>query len=393
MARYFSADLIFPVLEQPIRNGWIETNDDGVITRLGEGMAPGEAEKFKGILIPGFVNAHCHLELSHLRGRISEKAGMTCFISNLVSQRFLSTKEEQLRAMKIAEEEMINNGIAAVGDISNFALSHKIKSAGNLYYHTFVEVLGLDPIIADEVMMNGRSLYSLFSGSSKNKASIVPHSAYSLSDRLFELLDKEYKNEFPVSIHMQESMDEYEFCAKKTGSFAQLFLNFHLNIHSFKETPDLTPIKRTLPKLKNCNKLMMVHNTFTKKEEIAWAEMEHENLYWCLCPNANLFISGHLPDFQLYNSGNRKVTIGTDSLASNHQLSILEELKVIQQTSPEIPFKNLIKWSTQNGAEFLGIESRYGSLTIGKNPGITLIEDVNTDTLILNKNSSSRRVV
>ena len=109
------------------------------------------------------------------------------------------------------------------------------------------------------------------------------------------------------------------------------------------------------------------------KADINFAQSEHQQLYWCLCPNANLYIENILPNLAVLNEAELKLTLGTDSLASNHQLNILTEMQVLQDEK-QIPFNESIKWATLNGAEFLGIANQYGSLAIDKKPGIVLIE-------------------
>ncbi len=393
MNRRFSADLIFTGDRPAIKNGWIECDHDGKICSINESTIPKNAEILNGIIVPGFINTHCHLELSHLRGCIPEKQGMSAFIRSLFAQRFTFSAEEQLSAMQKAEDEMFQNGIVAVGDISNFENSFEVKNNSRLHYHTFVEVLGLDPTKAEEIILKAKSLSEKFSSIKNHSSSLVPHAPYSVSDWLFELLSTEYKNNSPVSIHMEESMDEYQFCTNKTGPFAELFSDLGLDYSLFKATSESTPLQRTLPKLVASNNLLLVHNTYTNEEEIAWASSQHKNIYWCLCPNANRYITDSLPDFNLFNSDQLKVTIGTDSLASNHKLNILDELRIIQQTNPEIPFDRLIKWATINGATFLGIENTFGSISEGKTPGLVLLEGIDVENLEINKDVKIDRIV
>ena len=393
MNRIFSADLIFSGDSPAIKNGWIECDYNGKIISINESAIPKNAEIFNGIIVPGFINTHCHLELSHLLGCITEKQGMTAFISSLFAQRFSFSTEEQLAAMQKAEDEMLQNGIVAVGDISNFESSFEVKKNARLYYHTFVEVFGLDPMRAEEIILKAKSLSEKFSCIEKHTSSLVPHAPYSVSDWLFELLSAEYKNNSPVSIHMEESMDEYQFCYNKTGPFAKLFSAFGIDYSLFKATPDATPLQRTLPKLIASNNLLLVHNTYTTIEEIDWATSQHENIYWCLCPNANQYITNRLPDLNFFNNDRLKVTIGTDSLASNHSLNVLDELKIIQRSNHDIPFDRLIKWATINGAAFLGIEKTFGSISEGKTPGLVLLEGIDVESLIINDSVKIRRIV
>jgi len=393
MNRIFSADLIFTSNGPAISKGWIETDTSGKIISVNEGGIPKNAEIFKGAIVPGLINTHCHLELSHLRGCINEKEGMSAFIRSIIRQRFTALQEEQIAAMISADIEMYKNGIVAVGDISNFEISHEVKKQSKIYYHTFVEVLGLDTAKAEEIILKGNKIVDLFSQSKSYQSNLVPHSSYSVSDLLFELLRTENNSDLPASIHMEESLDEYEFCATKTGPFAKLFGELGIDISSFKSDAELTPLQLTLPKLISENNWLFVHNTFVTETEIKWAETNCKNIFWCLCPNANLFITNKIPNLDLFNNDYLNVTIGTDSLASNYSLNIIDELKIIQQNKSTIPFERLIKWATINGAKFLGIENIFGSISVGKKPGLVLLEGIDEESLKLNDNVKVRRLI
>ena len=140
-------------------------------------------------------------------------------------------------------------------------------------------------------------------------------------------------------------------------------------------------------------KLLLVHNTASEQQDIEFVENYFSQAYWCLCPNANLYIENQLPEINLFRSNACKITLGTDSLASNRQLSIFEEIKTIQKHFPEIPLTELIRWGTMNGAEFLGLDHKLGSFGKGKNPGVVLIENADTQTLKLKPGSTSRLII
>jgi cytosine/adenosine deaminase-related metal-dependent hydrolase len=131
--------------------------------------------------------------------------------------------------------------------------------------------------------------------------------------------------------------------------------------------------------LSQINKLILVHNTVTTKEDIEFAQQTNKELYWCLCPLANLYIENTLPDVNLLYASNCKLVVGTDSLASNDHLSIWDELSVLHAHFPTIPLEEKLRWATSNGAEALGMNSTLGSLENGKQPGIVFIENFNIE--------------
>ena len=108
-----------------------------------------------------------------------------------------------------------------------------------------------------------------------------------------------------------------------------------------------------------------MHNTFAEKEDIS-------SNYYCTCPKANLYIENTLPDYSIFNPD--KLCIGTDSLASNNSLSILEELQIIQENTI-FDLNTLLKMASKNGAEAMGFEN-LGTFEKGKIPGVNLIKSM-----------------
>jgi cytosine/adenosine deaminase-related metal-dependent hydrolase len=132
-----------------------------------------------------------------------------------------------------------------------------------------------------------------------------------------------------------------------------------------------------LPFFKKNQPLILVHNVYTKAEDIVYAqtmsEFENSALYFCLCPHANQYISNKLPDVNMFVNNEMNLVLGTDSLASNDQLSIMAEIKLLQQHFPHISIVEMLKWATSNGAKALKINDVYGSFEKGKRPGVVLI--------------------
>ena len=377
MLRYLSADYIFPVSSEPIKDGIVVIDESGVIVDIIDGGRRSEisatTELYQGIIVPGFVNSHCHLELSHMHGKIPKGAGLVSFISAIISQR--SADEYQvMAAMKTYDELMFANGIVAVGDISNNKLSKSVKQNSRIYYHTFIELLGFDPLRAETVFQKALDLKADFT---PLPASFAPHAPYSVSAELFSILKnyaEDHENLF--SMHNQESESENEFFLHKSGPFIDFYKMLNLNI-SFFQARSKTSLQALLTLFPVNQKIVLVHNTFTNLEDIAAVKNSKKNITWCLCPNANLYIEQRLPDLALLLNSELNLTVGTDSLASNDKLCILSELKTIKEHFSELPSSQIIRWATLNGAQFLGIDSKFGSIEKGKTPGLNLILNVN----------------
>jgi cytosine/adenosine deaminase-related metal-dependent hydrolase len=142
---------------------------------------------------------------------------------------------------------------------------------------------------------------------------------------------------------------------------------------------------------------LLVHNTTSDPADIAGAEAWAQNgVYWATCPNANLYIENRLPNYRYFLDAGVKVTVGTDSLTSNWQLSILEELRTIHRYQSYVPFAELLRWATLNGAEALGFAAELGSLTVGKQPGVLLLSGLSgadPDSFRIGPSTTGKRLV
>lgn len=377
--RKISADYIFPIASEPIKNGQISVNNHGTILEVSgpSSIIPPTSDiHYEGIICPGFINTHCHLELSHMRAQVSEKAGMMQFIKEILSKRASFSEQEIQTAIADADAEMIKNGIVAVGDISNNNDTFNQKTKSSIFYHTFIEVFDFNPEKADELFANALDLGKQLKQLSH---SIVPHAPYSVSEKLFRLISEEAKKKNSIiSIHNQESLAESELFISQSGPMFEAFSRMGINMKLIPKT-GVNSLRTTFPKLPLSQKILFVHNTFTTKEDLDWitSHIAHftSHIFFCTCPNANMYIESKLPDYNIFIEENASVTIGTDSLASNWSLSILDEVKTIAKHYPQIPLQTLLTWATKNGAEFLGL-NQLGTIEKGKKPGLNLLKNM-----------------
>ncbi len=370
------------------------TNEEGVIKDIAPLAEAGDnIQTFEGILSPGFVNCHCHLELSHMKGLIPEHTGLVPFILSILQQRH-ATEEQIIIAMKLADEAMLQAGIVAVGDISNNALSFGPKQKSSLHYHNFIEVSGFSPAIAQPRFEIALEVYHTFKAHFPHHTSLVPHAPYSVSTDLFGLIDALDNNPLS-SIHNQETPDENEFFFTGDGAFNLLYETIGVTIKSFYKPSGKTSLQTVLPLITKPKKLLLVHDTFTSQSDIDVLKATPASIQqtiFCLCVNANLYIENKLPPIDLFLQNDCEIVLGTDSLASNHLLSILSEIKTITQNFPHIPLQTILQWATDNGAKALGMEDTLGSFKFGKKPGIVNITNLNKAGNIT-KDSKSVRVL
>ncbi len=406
MIKKISANKIYPITTSPIENGVVIVDENGKIQAIDvlDNHDKTEVEFFNGVIVPGFINAHCHLELSHLNGVAQTGTGLIDFISQVIKNRNHSPEIIQ-EAIAREEKNMIDVGIAAVGDISNTTDTFAQKRKENLYYCTFVEYFDLfqEDNTANTIAQYD-AVYDALTETDKNRKSKSPHAPYSVSRKLFDLLSrhaelvsaskipKQIWNDVTVSIHNQETPPENELFLTKTGDFISFYERIGCKTDAI---PNIgkSAIHYALEYLHKQNRNLFVHNTLSTKADIAAAHQQlgKENVFWATCPNANLYIENNLPNYKNFLETNATVCIGTDSLTSNWQLNILEEMKTILKYQSYLDFGTVLNWATINGAKALGFADVLGSIELGKTPGLVLIKNMENGKLT--NQSTSKRIV
>ncbi len=372
--RKFSAPKIFDGYRF-WQNKVLITHANGEIKEIIDVKEAGDGvEYFEGILSPGLINAHCHLELSHLKGSIPPHTGLVDFVFSVVNTRFSANDEEIFAAIIKADEEMTANGIVAVGDICNNALTVNRKKHSLIHYCNFIETSGWEVGIAASRIEKARQLLEIFDHECPGKNAVVPHAPYSVSEKLWEMVIPYYQGK-TVSIHNQESRAENELFMNGNGDLMRLFDAFKIRNIEHKVTGK-SSVQSYFEKMTVAKNIILVHNSFINEEDILFLKKEtevFEKIYFCLCPNANLYIENVLPPIELLLKHQAKIVLGTDSLASNHSLNIYNEIKTVQENFPFIELETLLNWATITGAKALGMEDQLGSFEKGKKPGVVAI--------------------
>jgi cytosine/adenosine deaminase-related metal-dependent hydrolase len=211
-----------------------------------------------------------------------------------------------------------------------------------------------------------------------------------MSLTLFRLLRNESFNNKVTSIHFMETAGEEIFLKNQTGPIMSSYERSGLippRLETAKSHSDVI-----LNEITKSGNLILVHNTFVDRNTIRMIK-ERKNLFWCLCPNSNIHIENKIPPLDMLIEEGCEIIIGTDSLASNANLSILEELKTLQLKFPEIPIKDLVSWATMNGAKALGEEEQFGKIEAGKKPGLLLLQNVDLQNMKLLPDSFVTRLI
>lgn len=342
-----------------------------VIDIVAAADAGDDVETFSGILSPGFINCHCHLELSHLKNIIPPHTGLVDFLCSVVTKRGFEQEliQEEIRR---AEQEMFENGIVAVGDIGNTADTAAVKRNSKIRWHNFVEVLGFtDEKAVSNVQQYTRVAEQLKAG---HRTSLVPHAPYSISPRTFQLINEATANQI-ISIHNQETAAEDELYKTGQGDFLRLFNLFGFTGSPFPVTGK-SSIRSYLPYFNNGQTVFLIHNSFMPEEDIIWANAYAAanglQLVYCFCINANLYIENKVPAVTLFQQQHCNVVLGTDSYSSNWQLNITEEIQALLQHTT-VTKEQALQMATLNGAKAMQWQNDLGSFEKNKQPGIVLI--------------------
>jgi len=374
----FKADRIFDGSKFR-ENSVLVTEDDGtVVTIIPSGEAGENVRSFEGILSPGLINCHGHLELSHLKDVIPPGTGLIEFLLSVVTKRNFPQDVIQEKIGK-AEQEMYENGIVAAGDISNTSDALETKTKNRIRWQNFIEVLGISDEKAAANIGNYNKIAKEHSEKLApiNRTVLTPHAPYTIGKKTFELLNELTAGKI-ISIHNQEHPAEDELYKTGKGDFLKLLAFF-----GYKESPlpvtGESSLRSWLRYFDKQKKIFLVHNTYTHEEDVQFANeyaAEHAiELVFCLCPNANLYIENKLPPVEMLVKNDCHIVLGTDSYSSNWQLSIAKEMQSIRKGFPEIPLEKIFQWATLNGAKALDWEKDLGSFEKGKKPGIVLVNE------------------
>jgi cytosine/adenosine deaminase-related metal-dependent hydrolase len=337
-------------------------------------------EFYAGVLCAGFVNAHCHTELSYLRGAIARGEGFAAFAREIGRVRGLFSAEQRQQALLAADAAMWQEGVEVVGDVVNDESSFAVKLRSRISYLSFSEVFGL-----------GSTTESARRLTVNPHTSLTPHSTYSVQDAVFrEIADEgsQTQRPQPLSIHFMES-DAEAALFRGEGSLAAWYAKMGWQCDFLHYG---SPARRVVESVPHDRGVLLVHNCCVGRDDVRLIESHFDSVGWVLCPRSNDYISRLQPPVSMLREEGVRICIGTDSLASNDSLSMMAEMRALGH----IPLREVARWATINGAEALGVEADKGSVERGKHSGIVLLEGVAMEAdgeLYLTDRSLARRLV
>ena len=380
---------------EPIRNGYVEYDNDGTLLAVGvcQDIAAEQAF-YEGAIVPGFVNAHCHVELSHLHGKFRKGTGMAGFIDQINELRDWAGKEVKTQLVKKWMDRMWADGVSAMADISNDDSSFEVKKSHPMYTRTFLEVFGSEPEMCDGVMAEVAGLNDVADAAGIDAAP-TPHSCYTMSPQLLSASSAAGLAKGYLSYHSQESQEEEDLLRRGSGAM------YENRKRSGMSTPPVTgesSLQYFIDRLAAAvpapydGHILLVHNVCLSPDDIDAARKVMNNVFWAICPLSNIFIHNALPPVDLMRRNGLDIMVGTDSLSSNDDLSMVKELVCLHTNFPEVPMTELLSWASLNGARFLSKDDVLGSLTVGKRPGLVFIDGLD-DEGNLTAASSSKRII
>ena len=387
-----TAEYIYTLESEPIRNGFVEYEEDGTITAVGQCEA-GE-EVMSGAIVPGFVNAHCHVELSHLHKKFRKGTGMAGFIDQINELRDWAGREVKQQLVQEWMDKMWNDGVSAMADISNDDTSFDVKKSHKMYTRTFLEVFGSEPEMCEGVMNDVPALKDVADEAGIDAAP-TPHSCYTMSPQLLSASAAAGLESGYLSYHSQESQEEEDLLISGSGAM------YENRKRSGMSTPPVTgesSLKYFLDRLADVKpapydeNILLVHNVCLQQSDIDAVKQTMNNAYFAICPLSNIFIHNALPPIDLMRKNGLAIALGTDSLSSNDDLDVMKELVCLHENFPQVPMNELFTWASRNGARFLGKDDVLGSIAAGKCPGIVHISALDENGFITAE-SRSRRII
>ena len=362
------AGYVVPISRPPIEDGAVLTAGGSIL----EVASYRELEKSKpagarvidhgeAALIPCLVNAHAHLELSCMRGRISlPQDGFAAWLGCLFSERSALSQEELAAGFSRGWEQLSASGVGLVGDITNEAYLLIGSGGGVPVRHTFWEAIGF----------NGCDLRSALdwklwdrTGANGDYTSLAAHACYSTSANIIQQA-KEWcrMRKAPFSIHVAEHPEEIEFLQYGTGYCRDLLERLGKWVECWRP-PRMTPVQY----LDSLGVLdagtLLVHAVHMSDSD--WEIVVKRDCSVCFCPRSNININVGKPAIAAGLQSGIKACLGTDSLASNHDLSLFAEAAHVLDHYPDVPPYSLLVMMTKGGAQALGQSDCFGSLTPG----------------------------
>ena len=365
-----------------IDNGALLIDDGGKIKFAGLFSDIDNAGSYKIIdlgnsaIVPGLINAHTHLELTNLHKSLNGNGNFTDWIRDLVAIKKDWSENEYALSIRNGIENSLKSGTTTVVDITRNGIALNELLASNIRKLLFFEIINFNPDTAEDTIRDFNELISGISTDNLLSIGIFPHAPYTVSDKLYiECRKVSDELDIRVATHIAETEDEIDFLTVGAGHFATLLNDFKM-LNRWKH-PGLSPINY-LNKIGFLNnECILIHCNYLTEDEIGTIEKSKSNVVFC--PRSHEFFRHKEHPFSLLKDRGINIALGTDSLASNDTLSILDEMKFIRSSYPEIEPNYIFRMGTIAGAVALQMDDHIGQLHPGYYADVAVIDFQSTD--------------
>ncbi len=367
----YQAKWVFPVELNPIENGIVEVAG-GIVRSVFKSRGNQSTMDLGEVaLIPGLVNAHTHLEFSNLPEPLGTPGiEITDWIRLVIRNRTENSVQSKLTAIRAGINESIEAGVVAIGEIATAPISLGDYDH-NFNLTVYIEQLGRDESQI-ESKVNAVKEFLGQSHSSNLQSAISPHAPYSLHPKLFEqLVALAVDKRKSIAIHLAETQAERQLLDDQTGSFVSLLKE--LNAWDSTSFHPRMTILEYLKRLVLADRVLVVHGNDLNDREIAFIAKHRAKMSVIYCPRTHEYFGHAAYPLQKLLDAGIDVAVGTDSRASNPDLSLFAELKTIARRHPDISPSNILEMGTIRGANCLNLDQRFGSLMPGKSAQMNVI--------------------
>jgi cytosine/adenosine deaminase-related metal-dependent hydrolase len=369
MVRYH-ARWVLPISGPPIEDGWVATDRGRVVAigRRGRGDTAEEVELGDVAILPGLVNAHTHLELSHLRDEVPPASAFVTWIRNVIAarrQRPDPRAAEILDAVDRALDEAEACGTAVVGDISNTLVTFDPLARSRLAAVVFLELIRFNVADPRAYVADAVAQIEGLASTERVRASLAAHAPYSVAPLVFravrEVTDRDAF--MPCSVHLSESDEEVEFIRTGGGPWRALLEELGVWDPNW-VPPGGSPVQFLDEAGFLGPNVIAVHGVQMNAEDLERLRVRGTTLV--TCPRSNGHTGAGAPPIDEFYEAGVQVAIGTDSLASSPDLNVFAELATLHALAPTVPARHLLDSATRQGARALGFDADYGTIEPGK---------------------------
>jgi aminodeoxyfutalosine deaminase len=383
-ARVLWADGIVTGDGPDVRDGAVVVGDAGEIVDVGRASevmprhAGADVVRVRGVIVPGLVNAHTHVELSALRGQVPGGAGFVPWVERLIGARVEASPEEDHAAIDRAVAELVLAGTVAVGEVTNSLAAAGPLARAGLVGCIFHEVFGvaregvmrrIGALLADVDEKVGRWSSP---GRAELSYALAIHTLYTTHpDAVRAIVEHAREHGRRTSIHLAEHSGERRALEHGDGP-VPAWLASRIRLPTTEQAwPHKGPIAFAGELGVLAPHVLLVHLADAREAELA--RVAESGAPVVFCPRSNLFIETRLPPLLAARAAGIAPALGTDSLASNASLDVLAEARALADRFPDVPAVELLRMATWNGARALGLE-RIGRVAKGASPGLFAID-------------------